>query len=274
MTLQISVLNLEEMGQLEIVTAKQVVHSLSRHTHDSLCIGIIETGSRVYSVPSGEYTASAGQVIVMNPGEVHACRSGDNTPYDYSVVCTRDAAKTMQMLAYPTTETIAIPYLAQRTLNDTDLFRKIFNFCHSGTATASLLELQTAWLDLFSHLIFGYGHQENRLIKKVQPEQTAIQKIYQYIETHYTEEISLQQLSDHFHISPYHLTRCFTKQFGIPPHVCQTLLRIKQVKQLLIKGMTLAEVAAETGFTDQSHLSHRFKDTVGMTPGQWLKGHI
>jgi len=270
MPFHVRMLNLEGMGLVEIVIAKQILHSLSRHMHDSLCFGIIQTGSRQCILPSGEYTAVAGQVIVINPGEVHACRSENDQPYDYSMICVKTAATMMHFLQQE--ELFEIPYFSHPTLQDNELFLKIFNFSHIGMLATSLLEVQTAWIDLFAHLVFGYGTQRKQLIKTTPTAQTAASEIYHYIEMHYAEEISLQQLSALFHISSYYLTRCFTKQFGLPPHICQTLFRIKQAKQLLAKGMNPAEAAAETGFVDQSHLSRRFKDVVGMTPGQWLNG--
>lgn len=274
MPLHIRVLNLEEMGLLEVIIAKQMLHSLSRHMHDSLCIGIIQTGSRQCILPFSEYTAFAGQVIVINPGEVHACRSGNDKPYDYSMLCVKNAATMMRFLPHAKEEIPNMPYFVDPVLNDNDLFHKIAGFSRLSMSSASLLELQTASLDLFSHLMLGYGDQKTQLTKNTLADQTAADEIYHYIEIHYADEISLQQLSSLFHISPYYLTRCFTKQFGIPPHVCQTLFRIKQAKHLLANGMIPAVAAAETGFADQSHLSRRFKDVVGMTPGQWLKGRI
>ena len=51
MPIHICTVNLEEMGLVEVVVAKQMVHSLSRHLHDSLCIGIIQSGSRQCVLP-------------------------------------------------------------------------------------------------------------------------------------------------------------------------------------------------------------------------------
>ena len=44
---------------------------------------------------------------------------------------------------------------------------------------------------------------------------------------------------------------------------------IRAAKQLLLAGFTIADVAAQTGFVDQSHLTNRFKRVVGVTPGQY-----
>jgi AraC-like DNA-binding protein len=46
-------------------------------------------------------------------------------------------------------------------------------------------------------------------------------------------------------------------------------VRIRQVQRLIEAGKPLAEVAAEVGFSSQSHLTQRFKQIIGVTPGQY-----
>ena len=46
-------------------------------------------------------------------------------------------------------------------------------------------------------------------------------------------------------------------------------MRIAQAQSLIRHGMSLATVALECGFADQSHLTRRFKGSVGVTPSQW-----
>jgi AraC-like DNA-binding protein len=47
------------------------------------------------------------------------------------------------------------------------------------------------------------------------------------------------------------------------------LRRVERAKQLLQGGVSLAEVAADAGFSDQSQFSHQFKRLIGVTPGQF-----
>ena len=65
--------------------------------------------------------------------------------------------------------------------------------------------------------------------------------------------------------------RQFKASAGLPPHQYVIARRIERVKQLLQAGtdLTLAEVAADAGFLDQSQFSHHFKRLVGVTPGQF-----
>ena len=69
--------------------------------------------------------------------------------------------------------------------------------------------------------------------------------------------------------SPFHLHRLFSQQTGMPPHAYQTLLRINRAKKLLRSGRALADVAASTGFADQSHFTRHFRRIVGVPPGRY-----
>ncbi len=72
-------------------------------------------------------------------------------------------------------------------------------------------------------------------------------------------------------LSPYHFARQFKAATGLPPHQYVIARRIERAQQFLQRGgdLSLAEVAAHAGFSDQSQFSHHFKRLVGVTPGQF-----
>jgi len=55
---------------------------------------------------------------------------------------------------------------------------------------------------------------------------------------------------------------------GLPPHIYQQQVRIRHAKEVLMQDFSLAEVANQAGFTDQSHFSKVFKKMVGVMPGE------
>jgi len=72
-------------------------------------------------------------------------------------------------------------------------------------------------------------------------------------------------------LSPYHFARQFKVATGLPPHQYVIARRVERAQQLLRAGtdLSLAEVAAHAGFSDQSQFSRHFKRLVGVTPRQF-----
>jgi len=63
--------------------------------------------------------------------------------------------------------------------------------------------------------------------------------------------------------------RQFRAAVGLPPVAWQLLCRIRHGASLLAEGASSTDAALASGFYDQSHFAHRFKQLMGMTPGQY-----
>jgi AraC family transcriptional regulator len=98
-----------------------------------------------------------------------------------------------------------------------------------------------------------------------------LRAVAEYIEEHLDAGPTLGELATVARVSPYHFARQFKAATGLPPHQYVIARRIEQAKQLLQAGrrLSLAEVAARAGFSDQSQFSQHFKRIVGVTPGQF-----
>ena len=93
----------------------------------------------------------------------------------------------------------------------------------------------------------------------------------EYVEEHLDGCPTLGQLATVVRLSPYHFARQFKRATGLPPHQYVILRRVERARQLLQAGtgLSLAEVAAHAGFSDQSQFSRHFKRLVGVTSGQF-----
>jgi AraC family transcriptional regulator len=98
-----------------------------------------------------------------------------------------------------------------------------------------------------------------------------LRAVVEYVEEHLDSGLSLEQMAAVAHLSVYHFARQFKAATGLPPHQYVIARRVERAKQLLQAGidLTLADVAVEAGFSDQSQLSNHFKRLVGVTPGQF-----
>src|SRR5581483_11556786 len=94
--------------------------------------------------------------------------------------------------------------------------------------------------------------------------------VVEYVEGHLHAGPTLEDMAAVARLSPYHFARQFKTATGLPPHQYVIARRVERAKQLLQGGdLSLAEVAAHAGFSDQSQLSHHFKRLIGVTPGQF-----
>ncbi len=100
-------------------------------------------------------------------------------------------------------------------------------------------------------------------------ERAAVRQVCEYLHEHYAENISLPQLAQLVNLSPSYLSRVFKAEIGVSlPHY-QTQIRIDRARSMLLQGLPVKQVAANTGFVDQSHLTYHFKRFVQTTPGRY-----
>jgi AraC-like DNA-binding protein len=105
-------------------------------------------------------------------------------------------------------------------------------------------------------------------------ERHAVQQARAYLEAYACEDLSLADLAAVTGLSSFHLSRVFRAATGLPPHAFQVQVRIRQAQIWLAAGWASAQVAAATGFSDQSAFSNQFKRHVGVTPGQYVRGLV
>jgi AraC family transcriptional regulator len=98
-----------------------------------------------------------------------------------------------------------------------------------------------------------------------------LRAVVEYVEEHLDGGPTLEQLATVACLSAYHFARQFKAATGLPPHQYVIARRVERARQLLLTGadLSLAEVAAHAGFSDQSQFGHHFKRLVGVTPRQF-----
>lgn len=104
------------------------------------------------------------------------------------------------------------------------------------------------------------------------PEPAAVRRTRELLDARFSENVSLDELARASGISRFHLSRTFGSAVGLPPHAYQNQLRVNLAAKLLSAGMSAADVAADVGFADQSHLHRHFKRIIGVTPGEFVRG--
>jgi AraC-like DNA-binding protein len=258
-----------DIGDLELLKATYISHAFSRHTHPGYVVGMIERGVEVFYYRGETHAALPGDVVVINPGEVHTGHSGDERGWTYRMFY--PAVQTLTIVAEAMADhPVDIPYFPRAVIKDRRLALKIKQLHMLLEQSTSPLERQERYYEVMGDLIRTQARNSPAL-KKQGRERHTIKQALQMINDTIPENISLETLSHQVGLSPFYFTRLFRQYTGLPPHAYRKQQRILLAKQLLRKRIPISQVAAEAGFADQSHLTRHFKQVIGITPGQYTQ---
>jgi AraC-like DNA-binding protein len=99
-----------------------------------------------------------------------------------------------------------------------------------------------------------------------------LDRIDDFIHKNLAGYVTVDAMAEVAHISKFHFIRSFRRATGYTPYEYLIHCRVNKARELLALNPTrtsLAEVASDVGFYDQSHLNRHFKQIVGMTPKQF-----
>lgn len=241
------------------------------HFHNCYEMLFYQKGDAEYLVESNRYALSEGDLLITNPREMHCPVFKSNQRYCRTIIFLKPA------------------YLSEFITSDYDPFvalnnRKIGTQNKIDAALihkygidqkiASIGELVNCDLPERKILIKTYLLQVlvqiNRIVttefKPVKSSKT--DEIIQYINQNLTETITLDNLSETFHLNKYHISHIFKEKTGFTIIEYITHKRIMLAKELILQNMPLSQVSEETGFHEYSSFYRAFCKIIGTTPSQ------
>ena len=238
------------------------------HIHDGFALGIILSGSESFTYRRHYHVALAGDIVLINPGEVHTGEAANQQGWSYRMFYP-DTTLLQEAATQLADRPQAIPLFPQAVVRDPDLTQRLLHLHRVlEDQDSNSLARESMLLWTMAQLVARYGANKVTM-PNAGSEHRAVQQVRSHLQTYYAQNITLNDLASLVHLSPFHLLRVFRNAVGLPPHAYLTQVRIRQARHLLRTGLSIATVAAHTGFTDQSHLTRHFKRIVGVTPGQY-----
>ncbi len=241
--------------------------AFQRHTHETYSVGVVEQGGSYVFDHGTSPRVMAGQTMLLPPGMVHS-----GTPVERVGITYRLAYVDPEWLRSLTHELndrpSSLPDFPNVVVNDHRLAGAMLCLSRMVAGRAPDLAKETAATVAFSWLLARHSDPVARL-RAQGNEPGAVRLAQEYLADRVAEKVSLDDLARVAGLSRYHLLRVFKKATGLPPHAWQTQLRLDRARRLLLAGRPIADVALETGFTDQSHFTNAFKKHMGLTPAQY-----
>lgn len=253
---------------LEVHHATYITHIFARHAHEYYVIGLIEAGVQSFAYQGKRQVTPAGDVFVIHPGEAHTGEAVSPGGYTYRTLYPSVALLQRASSDIAGSEQGA-PFFPTPVIQDEEVSASLRALHLALTAGATPLEREARFLQVCTLLISRYA-EIRPAERAARQERLAVQQVRRYLDEHLAEPVSLSELARLVGQSPYYVHRVFEWEVGLPPHAYLESVRIREAQRLLAQGEPIAQVAAELGFSDQSHLTRRFTRLLGITPGQYL----
>ncbi len=226
------------------------------HTHDRCELYFLAEGERYLYAGGRAFHVRAGDVFLIPPGLGH--RTLDSGGGAYTKLTCMLPTSLLPEGTLPTDVYIVRP---------TGVLREQIHREAEIAATGGALDRYAAALKLLAAVLSIREHRE----QAESPALGRMSEIIDYIESRYTERITLTALSERFFISEYYLCRLFKEYTGSTIMSYVTGLRLDRARRLLERGGRVAEVARECGFGSVSAFSTAFGGAVGCSPVEYRK---
>jgi AraC-like DNA-binding protein len=244
------------------------------HTHGEYCIIMCLSGSVEVLYPDRREVIRAGEILTLNPGEVHRCRFGMEQPNSggFTLIVRPCAMRSV-------VETMALPYYSM-----SPNFRFLGKFRNPDA-----FELAARLIGEFQEQRRGYGTMIELMVRQIliyllrswpsdavlplrpdfPPQLPWLQKhrATEYMNSHGKGEFRLSELCGHVGVSSSRFIPLFKNSFGASPHsYYNTLLVFKARRLLQVEGSSTKEAAYALGFKNVSHFCALFHQLTGATP--------
>jgi AraC-like DNA-binding protein len=236
------------------------------HTHTTFSIGTVLNGQAQYLNRGRHVSAGTGSVVMINPGDVHACNPRDDSVWAYRMLFIDSTwlAGVQREIGVSLHQDLQM--FSQTLSQESRVFQALNYLLASLWQPAERLAKESAMVDFLIRL-----HQEFDTVKLDLKRNPRLSQAAEYIAAHCVDDLALQDICEATQLSRSYLIRAFKRQYGMTPHAFLLNQRVHRAQGMLKKGRAIVDVATDCGFADQAHFQRVFKRHVATTPGQYLR---
>ncbi len=245
-------------GIREVFHARFDEHAYPLHTHDVWTLFIVDRGAVRYDLHLTERAAEPSMVSVLPPHVAHDGRPATPDGYRMRVLYVEADALGAELIG----AAVDRPVIA-----DAGLRAEVAALHDALACVDDRLDAETRFAFVTERIRSSLGAVEHEAAGP--PTGALADEFRDWLDAHLFDAGTLAQASIDLDASPTRLARSFTSAFAITPHAYVTGRRLEVARGRILEGRPLAEVAAEAGFADQAHLTRRFREFLGTTPGRF-----
>jgi AraC-like DNA-binding protein len=255
---------------IETLRAHFEGHAYDPHWHDSYLVGVTEQGAQQFNCRRQRFVSMPEQVFLLEPGDIHDGDAPGEGGFTYRLLYLDPQwiERELSQL-FEHAPSCSVLSFAQNLTDDPRLAQATL-FAFQALHSQDLRIVRQAALDGLLVNLTRHLHWRRRDASDPRLPQVAL-RAREYLHAHRHRDLGMDELARACGIDRFRLTRAFKAAFGLPPHAYLVQLRLASARRQLAGGAQPAEVAADLGFADQSHLGRWFVRAYGLTPAAYRR---
>lgn len=252
--------------------------SLPLHWHPEIEFTKVLSGKAIYSIDLNEVEVEEGDMIFIQPNLLHSAKikrketmTSESFVFHLNLLGISSADVCSIRYFLPIMEgTVRIPNIIKKSHPSYEKLEQLFinlSNCYTSREAGYELEIKAILFQLI-HLLFQQQLTPETVSTITHSER--MKTIFQFIHTHYSEEISIENAAEYCNISTSHFMHYFKEKVGLTFNQYLNNYRLQQAGLLLHQNSDIADVAYSCGFNNLSYFYKRFKRYYSITPREYL----
>ena len=234
------------------------------HTHNHMELFFIVGGKGQFLIEDRLYPVSANNLVIINPNIVHTEVSLNAQPLEYivlgidGVVLANSGASADQFNILDHFESVEISGCLRNILREMEQKNTGYeDVCQAYMEILIIRLMRTTALAVPEEPLAASTNRQCAAVRR-------------YIDLHFKEPLTLEQLSEEGHMNKYYLSHAFKREYGISPINYMISKRIDESKYLLAEtDLSMSQIAQLLGFSSLSYFSQVFHRTQGTSPKEY-----
>ena len=246
---------------LERIEAHFSGHGFDPHRHDTYAIGFTLEGVQAFRYRGVAQRSNAGEVFVLHPDEVHDGHAGTSAGFRYRILYVEP-----RLIQEALGGARPLPFVREAVSRNARLMRAIAPALADLEAPPEDLQRE----EIIAGLAQALAGSDTSLAPRSRDKSCwRSVNIARALLNAAVEGVTSVELESATGLSRYALARQFRTCLGTSPHRYLVLRRLDRARELVRRGVPLADAALRCGFADQSHMTRQFKKAYGLSPGRF-----
>ena len=238
------------------------------HTHQHTELFLIISGRGQFLIQDQVYPVDVNNLVIINPNVTHTEISLNAQPLEYIVLgiggieLATGENSNGQFCILDHFESVEISSCLRNILREMELKNTGYeDICQAYMEILIIRLMRTTSLSVQNELSAVSGNRQCATVRR-------------YIDLHFKESLTLEQLSEEAHINKYYLSHAFKKEYGISPIKYMISRRIDESQYLLAEtDLSVSQIAQLLGFSSLSFFSQAFRKSQGISPMEFRQRH-